>query len=195
MPNLTLGAPIVKSLRASTTAFLDCHLMVTDPGRWVDDFAAAGASMYTFHLEAVWPAGLAFDDAGAVRDGVPAVRDLLRRVRGAGMLAGLTIKPATPVETVFPYLDDLDMVLIMTVEPGFGGQRFQPAMMDKVAALRARSRDLYIEVDGGLAPDTIAAAAAAGANVVVAGSAVFGVPDRQAAITQLRSAVDAAATA
>ncbi|EFN59756.1 hypothetical protein CHLNCDRAFT_48415 [Chlorella variabilis] len=184
VPNLTLGPPIVQSLRRHTPAFLDCHLMVAQPARWVADFAAAGASMFTFHLE-------------AVECGQAAVRQLIGAVHAAGMLCGLTIKPGTPVEQLLPYLEAglPDMVLIMSVEPGFGGQAFQPSTMDKVRFLRSRFPDLYIEVDGGLAPSTIQQAADAGANAIVAGSAVFGAPDPGAVICQLRGAVDAAATA
>lgn len=197
VPNLTLGAPIVKSLRKHTAAFLDVHLMVTNPAQWVKDFAAAGANMYTFHLEA---AAAGDDNAAALAAlqaagdaGLPAVHDLIAAIKAAGMLAGITIKPGTPVELLLPYIAAVDMVLIMTVEPGFGGQSFMPAMMDKVRFLRSRFPDLYIEVDGGLAPDTIQEAAAAGANAIVAGSAIFGAADPGAVIKQLRDAVDAAA--
>lgn len=130
------GAPIVKSLRKHTAAFLDVHLMVTHPVRYVKDFAAAGADMFTFHLEAA-AAGDDTDAALAALGaagpaGLPAVHDLVAAVRAAGMLCGLTIKPGTPVELVLPYVPQLDMVLIMTVEPGFGGQRFMPDQMGKV---------------------------------------------------------------
>lgn len=183
VPNLTLGPPIVKSLRAHTDGFLDCHLMVSRPAQWVADFAAAGADMYTFHLEAVDPG------AGVDSPANPEVVALIAAVHAAGMLAGITIKPGTPVQALAPYLDDVDMVLIMTVEPGFGGQKFMPEMMDKVAWLRARRPGLFIEVDGGLAPATIDAAAAAGANVIVAGSAVFGAERPGDAIATLRRSV------
>ena len=116
-------APIVKSLRRHTSAFLDVHLMVSNPAQWVADFAAAGASMYTFHLEAALEAG---------GGGETAVRQLIAAVKAAGMLCGMTINPGTPVEQLVPYLDQVDMVLIMTVQPGFGGQSFQPEMMQKV---------------------------------------------------------------
>ena len=178
MPNLTLGPPVAKALRKHTDAFLDCHLMVSDPGRWVDDFADAGVDMYTFHLEAV--------------EGEQAVRELIARVHAKGMLAGLVIKPGTPVEALDPFLPDIDMVLIMTVEPGFGGQKFMPSMMDKVRHLRAARPDLFIEVDGGLGPATIDAAAEAGANVIVAGSAVFGAQDPGQVIQTLRESVERA---
>ncbi|KAL4443907.1 hypothetical protein ABPG75_011644 [Micractinium tetrahymenae] len=198
VPNLTLGAPIVKSLRRHTPAFLDVHLMVTNPAQWFQDFAAADASMYTFHLEAAAGGAdaLRAGPAGAAGEaGIPAVHDLIAAVKAAGMLCGITVKPNTPVELLLPYVQSVDMVLVMTVEPGFGGQSFMPAMMDKVRFLRSRFPDLYIEVDGGLAPDTIQQAAAAGANAIVAGSAIFGAADPRAVIQQLRAAVDAAAVA
>lgn len=169
VPNLTLGAPIVSSLRKATPGFLDCHLMVSRPDQWVEDFAKAGADMFTFHLESLVPT----EDASSSAPH-PAVVALLDRVHALGMHAGLALKPGTPVETLFPYLDRLEMALIMTVEPGFGGQKFMAGTMGKVRALRDRSPGLNIQVDGGLAPDTIDQAAQAGANVIVAGSAVFG---------------------
>ena len=141
MPNLTIGAPVVKSLRAHLpSAFLDVHLMVSEPARWVADFAAAGASLYTFHLEAVTPAEGEAAEA--------AVRGLVAAVRASGMLAGIAVKPGTPVEAVLPYGGDVDLVLVMTVEPGFGGQSFMPDTMPKVAALRAAFPDLCIQVRG-----------------------------------------------
>ncbi|KAL6774332.1 RPE2 [Auxenochlorella protothecoides x Auxenochlorella symbiontica] len=187
VPNLTLGPPIVKALRAHTDAFLDCHLMVSNPAQWVDDFAAAGVDMYTFHLEAVDP------EPGPGAEPLPDVAALIRAIRAAGMLVGIVIKPGTPVQRLEPYLDAVDMVLIMTVEPGFGGQKFMPDQLDKVRWLRAARPGLYIEVDGGLAPATIEAAAEAGANVIVAGSAVFGAQDPRQVIATLRAAVEAAA--
>lgn len=195
VPNLTLGPPVIKSLRKHTPLYLDCHFMVSDPARWVKDCAAAGCDMYTFHLEAVL--GRLGDDGSGVQHPADAVAQLCRDVRAAGMHAGIALKPGTGVQHVVPYVEAglVDMVLIMTVEPGFGGQGFMSDMMPKVAELRRRFPDLNIQVDGGLAPDTIGAAAAAGANVIVAGSAVFGAPDRKVAIDTLAAAVDAAATA
>ena len=156
VPNLTLGAPIVKSLRKHTNAFLDCHLMVSEPRKWVDDFAKAGANQFCFHIE-------------AEKD----PKTLIQLIKSKGMKAAIAIKPKTPVEDVYPYADDLDMCLIMTVEPGFGGQKFMDDMMPKVKALREKYPSLNIQVDGGLSPKTIDSAAKAGANVIVAGSAVF----------------------
>ncbi|KXZ54045.1 hypothetical protein GPECTOR_5g154 [Gonium pectorale] len=194
VPNLTLGAPVVASLRKHTDAFLDVHLMVTNPENWVKDFAKAGADMYTFHLEAA----AAPDDAHSLCPDTPhqAVADLCAGVRRAGMHAGIALKPATPVELVVPYVAAglVDMVLIMTVEPGFGGQSFMPHAAAKAALLRSKFPDLHIQVDGGLAPDTVDRAAAAGANVIVAGSAIFGASQPAEVISALRASVTAAAT-
>lgn len=178
VPNLTFGAPVVKCLSKKTDGFLDCHLMVTNPADYVEPLRDAGAHMFTFHVEAIEdPAGLC--DAA----------------RAAGMKAGIALKPGTPGEAVHAVCDagKADMILVMTVEPGFGGQKFQPEMMPKVKALRERYPDVDIQVDGGLGPSTIDAAADAGANVIVAGSSVFGSSDPAAAIATLRAAVEAAA--
>eukprot|EP00938_MAST-03A_sp_MAST-3A-sp1_P001406 g1406.t1 len=147
VPNLTLGAPIVKSLRKHTNAFLDCHLMVSEPRKWVDDFAKAGADQFCFHIE-------------VEKD----PKSLIQEIKSKGMKAAIAIKPKTPVDTVYPYAEDLDMCLIMTVEPGFGGQKFMEDMMPKVKALREKYPSLNIQVDGGLSPKTIDSAAKAGAN-------------------------------
>ena len=178
VPNLTFGAPVVKCLSKKTDGFLDCHLMVTNPADYVEPLRDAGAHMFTFHVEATEdPAGLC--DAA----------------RAAGMKAGIALKPGTPGEAVHAVCNagKADMILVMTVEPGFGGQKFQPEMMPKVKALRERYPDVDIQVDGGLGPSTIDAAAGAGANVIVAGSSVFGSSDPAAAIATLRAAVEAAA--
>jgi len=159
-----------------TQAFIDCHLMVTKPADWVGPLAKAGANLFTFHLESDLPEG-----------GVTA---MIEQVKAAGMKAGIVIKPATPVEELFPYLDQLDHVLIMTVNPGFSGQSFMADQMPKVKALREKAPTLNIQVDGGLSPKTIDAAAEAGANVIVAASAIFGSEDRQGVINSLRAGVD-----
>lgn len=147
---------MIKCLRSNTGAILDVHLMVTHPEKWIRDMADAGSDIFTFHVE--------------VEGDITSIID---HVKAAGMKVGLAVKPGTPVETVFPYIEKLDQVLVMTVEPGFGGQKFQPEMMQKVAKLRELYPSLHIEVDGGLALDTIDVAANAGANMIVAGSAVF----------------------
>ncbi|KAJ3197854.1 hypothetical protein HDU83_003184 [Entophlyctis luteolus] len=174
VPNMTIGAPVVASLRKHLpNAFLDCHLMVSEPERWVQDFAKAGANNFTFHVEA-------HADPAALIDVIHA----------AGMKAGVAVKPGTPVEKVIPFAEKADMILIMTVEPGFGGQSFMAGVMPKVEVLRKQFPDLNIEVDGGLGLNTIEAAATAGANVIVAGTSVFGAKDPGAVIAGLRAAVD-----
>eukprot|EP01132_Coremiostelium_polycephalum_P005598 gene5598-6966_t len=164
VPNLTIGAPVIKSLRKHTKGFLDCHLMVTNPESMIDDFKAAGADSITFHIEAT-----------ENRDnGVVSITDeVIEKIKSSGMKVGISVKPKTPVDVLFPFIDKLDFVLIMTVEPGFGGQSFMKDMMPKVSTLRKRYPHLGIQVDGGLDPVTIEDAAAAGANIIVAGSSLF----------------------
>eukprot|EP00842_Homolaphlyctis_polyrhiza_P000788 jgi/Hompol1/170/HPOL_003020-RA len=190
VPNLTLGAPIVKCLRKHTKAFLGkyqphsprsrsrscleyCHLMVTNPEQWVDDFAKAGASMFTFHIEAT-------NDAAALVD----------KIKAAGMRAGVSVKPKTPIESVFEIANKVDMVLVMTVEPGFGGQKMMPDCLEKVRVLREKFRDLDIEVDGGIDVTNIDQATKAGANVIVAGTGIFGHPAPKEAIEIMRKSVN-----
>jgi ribulose-phosphate 3-epimerase len=159
VPNLTFGAPVISCLRKNTKGILDVHLMVTNPEKWVDDMKAAGCDIFTFHVE-VTSVG---DD----------LKPLIQKIKDTGMKVGLAIKPNTAVESVYPYADLLDQILVMTVEPGFGGQSFMKDMMPKVRMLREKYPAMNIEVDGGLSADTIDEAAAAGANMIVAGSAVF----------------------
>jgi ribulose-phosphate 3-epimerase len=177
VPNLTIGAPVIKSLRKHTNMFMDCHLMVTNPMDYVDEFIKAGASGFTFHVE------VAKDNW----------QELVRKIKAGGMRAGVALRPGTPIEEVFPLVESaepVDMVLVMTVEPGFGGQSFMPETMPKVNALRRKFPHLDIEVDGGLSPSTIKQAADAGANCVVAGSAVFGSKDPAGVISTLRKSVE-----
>ncbi|CAG8471089.1 6467_t:CDS:2 [Paraglomus occultum] len=176
VPNITIGAPIIKSVRKHVDTFLDCHLMVTDPDKWVEDFAKAGASMYTFHIEA------AGEDSKALID----------KIHEHGMRAGVAVKPKTPIETVFPIADVMDMCLVMTVEPGFGGQKFMEKCIEKVKVLREKFPNLDIEVDGGLGLDNIDIAANAGANVIVAGTSIFGSPNPADTISKLRASVETA---
>ena len=176
VPNLTFGPLVIAAARRATTAFLDVHLMVERPETMLRAFRDAGADQITVHLEAC-------ADPGAV----------LAAVRETGARAGLAIKPATPLSDAEPWFKHIDLLLVMTVEPGFGGQAFMPAMMDKVRAARA-ARDsgagsFLIEVDGGIGPGTAATARAAGADVFVAGNAVFAQPDPAAALAGLRSAI------
>jgi len=174
VPNLTLGLPIVQSLLAATSIPLDCHLMIDDPDRWAPPYAEAGAASVTFHVEAA---------ADPVR--------LARALRERGARAAAALKPGTALEPYEDLLPELDMLLIMTVEPGFGGQGFMADMLPKIrAARRLADRDgldLWVQVDGGIAADTIEQAAAAGATAFVAGSAVYGAADPAAAVEALRA--------
>ncbi|KAJ1981717.1 RIBULOSE-phosphate 3-epimerase [Dimargaris xerosporica] len=175
VPNLTIGAPVIKSLRNHTDAFLDCHLMVAEPERWVDDFAAAGASLFMFHYEAT-----EHHEA------------LIERIRNHGMKTGIAIKPKTPVDVIMPLAHLVDMVLVMTVEPGFGGQKFMTDCLSKVRALRQAYPDLDIEVDGGLDLTNIDQAAQAGANVIVAGTSIFKADKPAEVIATFRNTINAA---
>ena len=160
VPNVTIGPPVVASLRRHTPLFFDCHLMMTEPGRYLQDFADAGADGCTVHVE------------------IGRTDELIAQMRGLGLRTGLALNPDTPFEAVQPYLGDVDLVLCMTVFPGFGGQSFIGAVMAKVAQVRAEveagALALDIEVDGGIDTTTAPVAAAAGANVFVAGTAIFG---------------------
>ncbi|APT90721.1 ribulose-phosphate 3-epimerase [Corynebacterium sphenisci DSM 44792] len=173
VPNLSFGAPVLAAVDRVTDQHLDVHLMIENPERWVDDYIAAGADSVTFHVE-------------AAADPVA----LARRLRAAGVGAGVSLRPGTPIEPLLEHLGEFDVVLVMSVEPGFGGQSFMPDQLDKVRALRAeidaRGLDTLIEIDGGIAPATIGAAAAAGCDAFVAGSAVYGAGDPGAAVAELR---------
>ena len=174
VPNLTFGAPVIKKLRPYSKKPFDVHLMISEPHRYIGDFADAGADIISFHTECD-------SDIDAT----------LQLIEERGVKPALAIKPGTDPAVVLPYLDRLYMVLVMTVEPGFGGQSFMPDMMDKVRflreAIRTRELDTLIEVDGGIAVSTIAVAAKAGVDICVAGTAVFGHEDVNAAIEELRA--------
>jgi ribulose-phosphate 3-epimerase len=174
VPNLTLGLPVVQAIQAVSPVPLDCHLMIEDPERWAPGYAEAGARNVTVHAEAC-------TDPRAV------ARDL----KAAGALAGLAIKPGTPLEAYLDVLPEFDTLLVMTVEPGFGGQSFMPEVLPKVTEARRLVETghlrLFLEVDGGINADTIEQAAAAGADVFVAGSAVYGADDPAKAIAALRA--------
>jgi ribulose-phosphate 3-epimerase len=174
VPNLTLGLPVVQSLRKATALPLDCHLMIEDPDRWAPPYAEAGAANVTIHVE-------------AARDPVQTAR----AIRSAGALAGLSVKPKTPLEPYLEMLKEFDTLLVMTVEPGFGGQAFMAEVLPKVRLAREHVKAghlrLFVEVDGGIAADTIEAAAEAGADVFVAGSAVYGADDPARAVDALRA--------
>lgn len=173
VPNLSFGAPVLAAVDRVTDQHLDVHLMIENPERWVDDYIAAGADSVTFHVE-------------AAADPVA----LARRLRAAGVGAGVSLRPGTPIEPLLENLGEFDVVLVMSVEPGFGGQSFMPDQLEKVRTLRAeidaRGLDTLIEIDGGIAPATIGAAAAAGCDAFVAGSAVYGAGDPGAAVAELR---------
>jgi ribulose-phosphate 3-epimerase len=181
VPNLTLGLPVVRSLRAATTLPFDCHLMIESPERWARDYAEAGAYNVTFHVE-------------AAEDPVRLAKDL----RAAGSRAGLAIDRDTPVEPYLELLPHFDTLLIMTIKAGFGGQTFLPEMLDKVRAARRHLAgghlELRIEVDGGIAEDTAAAAAEAGADALVAGTAVYAAEDPAEAVRRLRRVAEQALT-
>jgi ribulose-phosphate 3-epimerase len=175
VPNLTFGAPLIRALKKLTALPLDVHLMVEQPEKYIDDFAGAGAAVFTFHPEATTH-----------------VQRQLARVRERGMRAGLALNPGTPVGLIEEVMDDLDLVLVMSVNPGYGGQRYIPASTGKIrkvrALLDARESQAVLEVDGGITVETIRQAWEAGAGTFVAGTAVFGESDPAAAIARLRQA-------
>ena len=172
VPNLTFGAPIIKWVRPFSDKPFDVHLMISDPLRYIDDFADAGVDIITFHIES---------DSD--------IDKTIDKIKSRGIKAGLVLKPKTPAEEVFPYLDRLDLVLVMTVEPGFGGQSFMADMMPKVEAIKAeinrRGLNVLIEADGGIGDATIAEVARAGVDVSVAGTAVFKAENPSQAIKRL----------
>ncbi|BDZ38282.1 ribulose-phosphate 3-epimerase [Microbacterium suwonense] len=173
VPNLTFGPQMVQRIQETSPIPLDVHLMITDPDRWAPGYAELGAASVTFHLE-------------AAADPVA----LARRLRDIGSRAGVAIKPTTAGESLHDILDEFDQILVMTVEPGFGGQGFMPETMPKLRALRDAARrhgsNVWLQVDGGISDATIAHAAEAGADTFVAGSAVYGADDVEAAVTRLR---------
>ena len=173
VPNISFGPPVISSLRKVSDAFFDVHLMIVDPQRYIKDYVDAGADLITIHYESC-------ENPDKVVD----------MIKSYGVKASVSIKPATPPEVLFPLLDKLDMVLVMTVEPGYGGQKFMADMLPKIKELRAeierRGLDVDIQVDGGINPETAKMTVEAGANVLVAGSSVFKAQDRKAAINALR---------
>jgi ribulose-phosphate 3-epimerase len=179
VPNLTLGQPVVERLVQASPVPIDCHLMIEDPDRWAPGYAEAGAQSVTFHVEAA---------TAPVR--------LARELRRLGARAGLALRPATPVEPYTDLLGEIDMLLVMTVEPGFGGQAFLDVCLPKIrrarAAIAGSGLDVWLQVDGGVTSETIERAAEAGADVFVAGSAVYGAADAAQAVSQLRALASAA---
>lgn len=168
VPNLSIGPPVVASVRTVTAMPLDVHLMLTDPGRYIDAFLDAGADHITLHVES--------------NGDLPA---MLRRIRAAGASAGLTLRPGTPAERLQPYVGLLDLILVMTVEPGFGGQSFRHDQLDKIRWLRrlidASGRPIHLEVDGGISRETAPLAVGAGCELLVAGNSIFRAPEGSAA--------------
>ena len=179
VPNLTIGMPVVEALAKATSTPLDCHLMIEDPDRWAPGYVEAGASSVTFHVEAA---------TAPVR--------LARELRAKGAKAGMGLRPATAIEPYEDLLPELDMLLVMTVEPGFGGQAFLDVCVPKIRRTRElidkHGLELWLQVDGGVAPDTLEQCAEAGADVFVAGSAVFRADDPNAMVEQLRASATAA---
>ncbi|PYG02304.1 ribulose-5-phosphate 3-epimerase [Georgenia satyanarayanai] len=179
VPNLTVGLPVVERIVAASPVPVDAHLMIEDPDRWARGYAEAGCASVTFHAEA----------------SVAPIR-LAREIRDAGARAAVAVRPTTDITPYLDYLEELDMLLVMTVEPGFGGQRFLESTVTKIAAAReaidASGRDIWLQVDGGISRDTIAIAARAGADTFVAGSAVYGAEDPNAEVSALRELAAAA---
>ncbi len=173
VPNITFGMPVIEALRRHSDMFFDVHLMIADPEKYAKRFIDAGADLVTFHYEAS-------DNP----------EELLEKIRESGAKAAVSIKPATPAEQIFHLIPKCDMVLVMTVEPGYGGQKFMPEMLQKVSKIKAESerlgKKIDIQVDGGINPQTAKEAVKAGANILVAGSSVFSAADRKAAIDALR---------
>lgn len=181
VPNISIGIPVVKSLRKVTDLTLDVHLMITEPIRYVKAFCEAGADLVTVHLEADTP---------------EKIHETLSLIRSMGVKAGISVKPGTPAEALEPFLTEVDLILVMTVEPGFGGQKFLDNQMAKVRRLRdeitRRGLKTRIQVDGGVSPKTAHIVAEAGADVLVAGSAVYGAENPAQAIDDIRTKAEAA---
>ena len=169
VPNITIGAPVIKAMRSVCTLPFDVHLMISEPLRYIEDFADAGADIITFHAES---------DSG--------ISETIDKIISCGCKAGISVKPKTDISAVYPYIGRLFMVLIMTVEPGFGGQSFMADMLPKAEKLRGDFPNIDIQVDGGVDPETVKLCAKAGANVFVAGSAIFKSPDPAEAIARLK---------
>ncbi len=173
VPNISIGPPVVKSIRKATDMFLDCHLMISNPYDYVESFASSGADLIGFHVESESD-----------------VEKTLEKIINAGVKPALVIQPKTPAEVVFPYLEKLAMVLVMTVEPGFGGQSFMADMLPKIKAIREEAEkvnpSLMIQVDGGIVPETAKLCVEAGADVLVSGSYIFGAENTTEAVNSLR---------
>ncbi len=175
VPNLSYGAMVIGAVRPRTELFFDAHLMISDPEKYLDDYLAAGCDAITVHIEAV-----------------PEPRALLERIRAAGRWAGLAINPKTPIERLLPFVDACDLLLVMSVEPGFGGQKFMPEVLPKLNILKTAAPHALLSIDGGIGPATIAAASAAGARLFVAGSSVFDQTDYAVAMDEMQRRAAAA---
>lgn len=175
VPNITFGAPVIKYVRSFTEKPFDVHLMISEPLKYIDDFCDAGADIITFHIES---------DSDPVKT--------IEKIHSRGVKAGLVVKPKTPAEAVFPYLDEVEMILVMTVEPGFGGQSFMADMLPKIREIKneigRRGLDVLIEADGGIGAQNIALCAEAGVDISVAGTAVFKAEDPKKTIAELQKA-------
>ena len=173
VPNISFGAPMISSIRKASDLIFDVHLMITEPQRYIDDFIKAGADIITIHYESC-----------------ENPREVIKYIKSKEVKAGLSIKPATPAEAVYDMLRELDMLLVMTVEPGFGGQKMMPEQLQKVRKIRKYANDnrikIDIEVDGGLTADNVGLATAAGANVIVAGSAVYNAKSPKEVIKKMK---------
>jgi ribulose-phosphate 3-epimerase len=173
VPNISIGPPVVKSINKATDMFLDCHLMISNPYDYIDAFASSGADLIAFHVESNSD-----------------VQKTIDKIKSTGVLPALVVKPKTPAETVFPYLSQVAMVLVMTVEPGFGGQSFMEDMLPKIRAIREEANkvnsELMIQVDGGIVPATAKLCVEAGADVLVSGSYIFGAENIKEAVDSLR---------
>ena len=173
VPNISIGPPVVKAIDKATDMFLDCHLMISEPLKYIDSFASSGADLISFHVESDSP-----------------ISETIDKIESAGALPALVLKPATPAEVVFPYLHRVKMILVMTVEPGFGGQSFMADMLPKIRAIREKANEvnpqLMIQVDGGIDRKTAPLCIEAGADVLVSGSFLFGAEDTAKAMDMLR---------
>lgn len=173
VPNISIGPPVVSSIRKCTDMILDCHLMISNPLDYIDSFKKAGADIISFHVESNGD-----------------VKETIKKIKEAGIKPAIVIKPKTPAEDVFEYLDDVFMVLVMTVEPGFGGQSFISDMLPKITALKkeikSRNLDTHIQVDGGIVPSTAKLCIEAGADILVSGSFIFSADDTAQAILSLK---------
>ena len=178
VPNITIGVPVVASIKKITQLPLDVHLMIDNPDKYVDAFAKAGADIITFHYEAI------IEDKQFNQS---SIKQIISHIKSYGIKAGMSIKPNTPAEAVSPYLHELDMVLVMTVEPGFGGQKFMPECAEKILSIKEKaSKDMIIQVDGGINAETARICTNYGANSLVAGNYIYKSADVKSAIESLR---------